>query len=98
MTVAMKLLVLSQSIDHPFPNDYRAGAVSVGNFDGVHRGHAALISELRQQANKIGGPAVVVTFDPHPLRLLAPERFMPLLTPPYSRAGLLLAAGADRVV
>src|SRR5580704_18416962 len=65
------------------PADCRGGAVSVGNFDGVHTGHAALVA---------------VTFDPHPLELLAPERLAAPLTTPEDRAELLHAAGADRVL
>jgi riboflavin kinase/FMN adenylyltransferase len=76
----------------------RSGAVAVGNFDGVHRGHAALLLELRQQAELIRGPGVVVTFDPHPLRLLRPEQFLPLLTRVSDRARLLLSGGADHVI
>ena len=74
------------------PADYRGGAISIGNFDGVHRGHAALIAELRSRARAVGGPAVVVTFDPHPIALLAPERLRPLLTTPADRSELLQAA------
>jgi riboflavin kinase/FMN adenylyltransferase len=76
----------------------RQGAVTVGNFDGVHRGHAALIAELRRHARDIRGPAVAVTFDPHPIALLAPERLQPLLTTIEDRAELLKSAGADSVV
>lgn len=80
------------------PAAIRGGAVTVGNFDGVHRGHAALVAELREQARAVGGPAVVLTFDPHPLQLLRPEQFQPVLTTPEDRAGLLRACGADHVV
>jgi riboflavin kinase/FMN adenylyltransferase len=74
------------------------GAATVGNFDGVHRGHAALIAELRSRARAVHGPAVAVTFDPHPIALLAPERLLPRLTTIDDRADLLRAAGADAVV
>jgi len=74
------------------------GAVAVGNFDVVHRGHAALIAELRARAHAVNGPAVAVTFDPHPIALLAPDRLLPLLTTVSDRAELLHAAGADAVV
>jgi riboflavin kinase/FMN adenylyltransferase len=80
------------------PEECRQGAVSVGNFDGVHRGHAALVAELRRRARAIHGPAVAVTFDPHPLQLLQPERFQPVLTTPADRAELLQACGADHVL
>jgi riboflavin kinase / FMN adenylyltransferase len=80
------------------PAECRGGALTIGNFDGVHRGHVALLAELRRQVMGIGGPAVVMTFDPHPLQLLRPEQFQPLLTTVADRAGLLLANGADQVI
>src|SRR5438132_5290260 len=80
------------------PDDYRGGAIAIGNFDGVHRGHAALLAELRRQAHAVRGPAVAVTFDPPPLRLLHPERFQPVLTTVADRAELLQRRGADHVL
>jgi riboflavin kinase / FMN adenylyltransferase len=80
------------------PATCRGGAVAVGNFDGVHRGHQALLAELGAQARRAGGPAVVLTFDPHPLKLLRPEQFMPVLTTPADRAELLRQYGADHVL
>ncbi len=84
--------------DAEFPSVLHGGAVAIGNFYGVHRGHAVLVQATHKQARKLGGPAVVVTFDPHPLRILAPERFMPQLTTANDRAEYMLQAGADRVV
>jgi riboflavin kinase/FMN adenylyltransferase len=80
------------------PGDVRSGAITIGNFDGVHLGHAALVDELRQQARAVGGPGVVVTFDPHPLKLLRPELFQPVLTTPLDRGRLLIDLGAGHVV
>jgi riboflavin kinase/FMN adenylyltransferase len=51
----------------------RGGAVTIGNFDGVHRGHQALVARLGEVARDVPGPAVALTFDPHPLQLLRPE-------------------------
>jgi riboflavin kinase / FMN adenylyltransferase len=82
----------------PASDAVRGGAVAIGNFDGVHRGHAALIAELCRQAKTIHGPAVVLTFDPHPLALLRPELQLPLLTTPSDRAELLHALGVNHVV
>jgi len=76
----------------------RGGALTIGNFDGVHRGHAALVAEARRQARLLDGPVVALTFDPHPLRILQPDRFQPTLTTAADRAELLQAAGADHVV
>lgn len=82
---------------HP-PDDYTAGAITVGNFDGVHRGHRELIAGTLAEAAVVGGPAVVVTFDPPPLSVLVPSALKPPLTTPAERNQLLLAAGCDRVV
>lgn len=80
------------------PDDCRGGAVSIGNFDGVHRGHAALIAELRGQADALGGPAVALTFDPHPIELLRPDLSPPRLTTTEDRSKLLMDLGADCVL
>jgi riboflavin kinase/FMN adenylyltransferase len=81
-----------------FPNACRGGAVAVGNFDGVHRGHAALVVEVKRRARDLRGPAVAVTFDPHPLELLRPASLQPLLTTVADRIRLLHELGADHVV
>ena len=80
------------------PADTCGGAVTIGNFDGVHRGHAALLAEVRKQARAVHGPALAVTFDPHPLQLLRPESFEPVLTARAQRAELLQRCGADHVI
>lgn len=90
--------IVTLNHEEPLPDSCRHGALTIGNFDGVHLGHAALLAEARQQAQAVGGPAVALTFDPHPLRLLRPDVFQPLLTTPADRAALLLRAGADHVV
>jgi riboflavin kinase/FMN adenylyltransferase len=76
----------------------RGGSVTIGNFDGVHRGHAALLTALRAQANSVGGPAVALTFDPHPMDLLRPGRSLPPLTTTAERGRLLHELGVDQVV
>jgi riboflavin kinase/FMN adenylyltransferase len=80
------------------PAGCRGGAVSVGNFDGVHLGHLALLRELRRQAGAVGGPAVALTFDPHPLQLLRPDSYPPPLTTIAERARLIETHGAEHVV
>jgi riboflavin kinase/FMN adenylyltransferase len=84
--------------DSAVAEECRKGAVTIGNFDGVHRGHQELLAELKRQAAAVAGPAVAVTFDPHPLKLLRPEQFQPLLTTVSERADLVHAYGADHVV
>jgi riboflavin kinase/FMN adenylyltransferase len=80
------------------PPTCRGGSLTIGNFDGVHLGHASLLEALRSQAQVVGGPAVAVTLDPHPVQLLRPDRAPPLLTTAADRAELLQAAGADHVL
>jgi len=80
------------------PERLRRGAVSIGNFDGVHRGHARLIDALRAEAGVVGGPAVVFTFDPHPATVLRPERTPPSLSWTERKAELLDQLGVDAVI
>jgi riboflavin kinase / FMN adenylyltransferase len=80
------------------PAPARGGAVSIGNFDGVHRGHVAIARRLLERAAVVGGPAIVFTFDPHPVRLLRPEQCPPPLTWTERKAELLAALGVDWVV
>jgi riboflavin kinase/FMN adenylyltransferase len=80
------------------PAAARGGAVSIGNFDGVHRGHIAIVRRLLQRAAEVSGPALVFTFDPHPVRLLRPEQCPPPLTWTERKAELLATHGVDWIV
>lgn len=88
---------LLRSLDN-LPDDLRHGAVAIGNFDGVHRGHAELVDRLRAQARRVGGPAVVLTFDPHPVRLLRPSAAPPPLTWTDRKAQLLNELGVNATI
>jgi riboflavin kinase/FMN adenylyltransferase len=72
--------------------------VTIGNFDGVHLGHQAVLHMVKERATRCGGTVVVLTFDPHPLRVLAPEVALRFLTDPEDKLELLAAAGVDVVV
>ncbi|MFS8636837.1 MAG: bifunctional riboflavin kinase/FAD synthetase [Gemmatimonadota bacterium] len=76
----------------------RDAVVTVGTFDGVHRGHLAVLAELLRVARSRGERAVVVTFEPHPLRVLRPEHAPRRLTTEEEKRELLAAAGVDEVV
>ena len=76
-------------------NRARGGAVAIGNFDGVHRGHVRIVERLLERAREVGGPALVFTFDPHPVRLLRPDQHKIRLHAVHSSQGLLKGE-ADR--
>lgn len=78
--------------------DMRSGAVAIGNFDGVHHGHARIVARLIAKARQVGGPAVVFTFDPHPVRLLRPAEAPPPLTWTDRKAELLAELGVDSII
>ncbi len=80
------------------PKDALGGAVAIGNFDGVHRGHMAIVERLLERAEAVGGPAIVFTFDPHPVRLLRPDQCPPPLTWTERKAELLATLGVDWIV
>ncbi|QBR94132.1 bifunctional riboflavin kinase/FAD synthetase [Nocardioides euryhalodurans] len=72
--------------------------VVIGNFDGVHRGHRAVIDRARAVTSTLGHPLVAVTFDPHPMAVLRPEHAPSVLTTIEARAELLAEAGVDHVL
>jgi len=80
------------------PAELRSGAVAIGNFDGVHRGHARIVERLVSHAHAVGGPAIVLTFDPHPVRILRPDAAPPPLTWTDRKAQLLAELGVDSTV
>lgn len=77
------------------PDELRPSVVTLGNFDGVHRGHKAVLSRLVEAGRERGLPAVAVTFDPHPVAVLFPERAPDLITPGSIRDDLLATTGLD---
>lgn len=81
-----------------FPESLRGGALTIGNFDGVHRGHATIINRLKHYADKLSAATIVFTFDPHPVRVLAPERAPVPLTWTNRKADLLSELGVDVVI
>ena len=81
-----------------FPESLRGGALTIGNFDGVHRGHATIINRLKHYADKLSAATIVFTFDPHPVRVLAPERAPVPLTWTNRKADLLAELGVDVVI
>ena len=77
---------------------FRAPVVTLGNFDGVHIGHQAILGRLVATARSIGGTAVVLTFQPHPAAVLAPAHAPRLITDWRTRINLIAAMGVDVIV
>jgi riboflavin kinase/FMN adenylyltransferase len=85
----------TQAVGHPFP----AGCVAtIGNFDGVHKGHAAIIEQVRQKALKLGVPSVVMVFEPQPREYFAGADAPPRLMRFREKLEALWAHGVDTVV
>lgn len=80
------------------PVDFGPSVVTIGNFDGVHCGHQTVIREVIARARSRGANAVLVTLDPHPTRVLKPERGLKLITPTATKLELLEQTGLDAVL
>jgi len=80
------------------PGDFGPCAISIGNFDGVHLGHREILRRVVEIARAEGWKAAALTFDPHPTKLVAPERAPRLLTTLDQRARLLLEQGIDQTL
>ena len=82
----------------PIPQAYRGGIVALGNFDGFHLGHQAVVGAAITRARAEGRPALVATFDPHPVRHFKPDAAPFRLTTLDQRQDLFAAAGADAML
>ncbi|MFA4904039.1 MAG: bifunctional riboflavin kinase/FAD synthetase [Desulfobaccales bacterium] len=82
----------------PGESAFSRTVVTIGNFDGVHLGHRAILDRVQKRARELGGQAVAVTFNPHPVKVLRPEVNLPLLTTQDQKLKLLADAGLDAVV
>src|SRR3954462_819729 len=83
-----------------FPEDRRPArwnqpVLALGNFDGVHRGHRKILDRVRRVASEHGATSVVMTFDPHPPRVVRPDKAPPLLMTKAQKLEALAAAGLD---
>ncbi|MET7300876.1 bifunctional riboflavin kinase/FAD synthetase [Embleya sp. NPDC005575] len=80
------------------PSDWGRSVVTIGSYDGVHRGHQRTIGRAVEIGRERGLPVVVVTFDPHPSEVVRPGSHPPLLTPHHRRAQLMADLGVDAVL
>ncbi|KAA0250251.1 MAG: bifunctional riboflavin kinase/FAD synthetase [Acidobacteria bacterium] len=76
----------------------RRGVVTIGNFDGVHRGHQTMLSDVAARARELDAPSVVVTFDPHPLKVLRPETAPRMIQTLRQREEAIEACGIESLV
>src|SRR4029077_15560361 len=80
------------------PADFGPSALTIGNFDGVHLGHRRILKRVVAVAAEQGWKPSVLTFDPHPTRIVAPERAPRLLTRPERRAELMREEKIEQVL
>ncbi|MCL4401997.1 MAG: bifunctional riboflavin kinase/FAD synthetase [Acidobacteria bacterium] len=80
------------------PSDFGPSALTIGNFDGVHAGHRHIFRRVRETAEERGLKASVLTFDPHPTRVVAPARAPRLMTTPEQRCALMAEEGIEQAL
>ncbi len=85
-------------LEGEFPAEFRGGHLAIGNFDGMHRGHQAVLTATIDRARAEGRPALAMTFEPHPRSFFAPDKPVFRLTPPAAKARLAKALGLDGLV
>ena len=90
----MEIIKGIENLKRPIRNP----VVTLGNFDGVHLGHQRIFRRVKEESSRIHGEGVVITFEPHPLKVLAPERFLPLLTPFRKKMILIEESGIGIVL
>ncbi len=90
----MELIEGIEKVKHPYKN----AVVTIGNFDGVHKGHQALINEIVKKAAAIDGTAIALTFEPHPIRVLKKNNHPPLITRYDQKVELLSQSGLDVLI
>lgn len=84
--------------EQPLPDSFKGSVVAIGNFDGMHRGHQAVLEDAVKEARATGLKAVMLTFEPHPRTLFRPNRPVFRLTPHEEKALVAKALGLDGMV
>ena len=85
-----------QSLEE-IPRDFGRAVVSVGNYDGIHVAHRSILQAVCRRARELDASSLLVTFDPHPARILTPHGGPPLITPIHRKLELLAELGMDAV-
>ncbi len=77
---------------------FKNAVITVGTFDGVHKGHRTILQEVVSHAKHVNGESVLLTFEPHPRKLLFPDQPLGIITPLQQKLELITAAGIDHIV
>lgn len=77
---------------------FRNAVVTIGTFDGVHRGHQKIIDALKTEAKRVDGETIIITFHPHPRKIVRPQEHLLLINTLEEKIGLLEKAGIDHLV
>jgi riboflavin kinase/FMN adenylyltransferase len=85
----MEIVVGLEAIEKPYPDT----VLTIGNYDGVHLGHQKILSAVVKKAAEIRGTSMVMTFEPHPVKVISPERNIKLLTTTEEKARLIESMG-----
>lgn len=93
-----KDFAIDPALPPALPRDGRPTIVTVGTFDGVHRGHWEVLEEIGRRAERTGGRSILVTFHPHPLKVVRPDKAPPLLTTLREKREILAESALDYVV
>lgn len=78
--------------------DFRKPVLTIGSFDGVHEGHQVILKKVASLANSIGGESILITFNPHPRKILHPDQELGLLTDPEQKIKLITSLGIDHII
>lgn len=77
---------------------FKNAVITIGTFDGVHKGHKAILQEVVNHANGVNGESVLLTFEPHPRKLLFPDQPLGIITPLHKKLQLISEAGIQHLV
>ena len=86
------------NLDELANKQLRNPVLTIGNFDGVHKGHLSLFNKVKERAALIDGQSVVMTFEPHPIKVMMPENGPPLITPTQQKLKLMEDSGIDVIL
>ncbi len=77
---------------------FRKASITIGTFDGVHNGHKAILQEVVNHANAVGGESILLTFEPHPRKVLFPDQPIGIITPLVQKIQLILDTGIQHII